>query len=299
MPKRSTHTYASEENDDVSQLLVYYCLYCGQTALILDKSLETLPRRKTDASAVIETKNHMYKVMLEKGENKLIKRSGGFERQYRLNCTKCELPIAYQSVKENPEHVFLLDGSLSAQPKVSLNEVQVPTSIQPTRNGEVKMKIHTTVQGPRCEITHIGDDCVEITVKDCSHLDEETRDKKQKDLLMMFLRNTLGVASKDQIKIDMGANMRTKILLIKEIPPKVVHERLQEVMNSDTTKMGFVDVHGQATANLFERMPGTESTDVYGDANLRTRAKPTADNPYPDQPQMKGTGMGPTQRNAR
>ncbi len=35
MPKRSTHTYASEENDDVGQLTVYYCLYCGQNALIL------------------------------------------------------------------------------------------------------------------------------------------------------------------------------------------------------------------------------------------------------------------------
>jgi len=80
----------------VGQLTVYYCLYCGQNALILDCALESLPKRKTDGSAVIEAKTHMYKLTLDKGEHKLIKRSGGLERQYRLNCSKCELPIAYQ-----------------------------------------------------------------------------------------------------------------------------------------------------------------------------------------------------------
>ena len=97
MPKRSTHTYVSEENQDVAQLLVYYCLYCGQTALIngayqrhpafpspaaarlaslgdcrawfaadrlcvADVALDALPKRKTDGSLVLETKQHMYKV---------------------------------------------------------------------------------------------------------------------------------------------------------------------------------------------------------------------------------------------
>jgi hypothetical protein len=287
MPKRSTHTYASEENEDVSQLLVYYCLYCGQTALILDAALDTLPRRKTDGSAVIETKRHMHKVMLEKGENKLIKRSGGFERQYRLNCTKCELPIAYQSVKENPEAVFILDGSLSAQPKVSFNEIKVPNCIQPTKSGDVKMKVHITVQGPRCAITQIGDDCVEITVKDCTNLGEDMAEKRQKELMNLFLMKTLGLENKQQITVDMGRNMKTQILLIKEIPPATVYQRLQEVMGQQT-KMGYIDRHGSATAELFERMPGTEASEKYGTAHLRHKQKPTADNPYPDQPTLPG-----------
>jgi len=285
MPKRSTHTYASEENEDVSQLLVYYCLYCGETALILDSALENLPKRSTDASAVLETKTHMHKIMLEKGEQKLIKRNGGYEQQYRLNCSKCELPIAYQSVKETPEYVFFLDGSLSAQPKVSFKQVDVPRCIQPTASGAVKLKVHTTIEGPRCIINSVDDDCLRMTVKDCSHLGEEAGDKKQKELMMMFLQKTLGLAGKHQIKIDMGANMKTKILLIDDIPPATVYERLQEVM-SQKTKMGFVDIHGRATAQLFERMPGTESEEKYGTENLRKKQKPTAENPFPDQPSL-------------
>jgi len=287
MPKRSTHTYASEENEDVTQLLVYYCLYCGETAVILDSALESLPKRKTDASAVLETKEHMFKMMLDKGEQKLIKRKNGYERQFRLNCKKCELPIAYQSVKDKPEHIFMLDGSLSANPKVSMKQVEVPRCIQPTTSGDVKMKIRITVEGPRCSIVDINDDCVKVTVKDCSYLgDEEMVEKKQKELLNMFLQKTLGLASKDQIKVDMGDNMKTKILLLKEIPPATIYDRLQEVMNQKT-KMGFVTAPGGvATAELFERMPGTESTDTYGTENLRKRQKPTKENPFPDQPHL-------------
>lgn len=283
MPKRSTHTYASEENEDVSQLLVYYCLYCGETSLIIDAAIDTLPKRKTDKSSVIETKKHMHKAMLEKGEAKVIKRSKGFERQFRLNCKKCELPIAYQSVKEKPEQIFLLVGSLSAQPKVSFKEEDIPHSIQPTKNGEVKLKVHIKIEGPRCVITDVGDDCVRMTVKDCSHLGEETADKKQKELMNMFLQKTLGLASKDQIKVDMGANMKTKILLIEGIPPATVYERFKEIMQQKT-KMGYVDKHGTATTELFERMPGTEETDRYGEANLRKKQRPTVENPFPDQP---------------
>ena len=42
---------------------------------------------------------------------------------------------------------------------------------------------------------------------------------------MMFLQKILGLASKEQIKIHMGANMKTKILMLKEIPPGTVNER--------------------------------------------------------------------------
>jgi hypothetical protein len=118
-------------------------------------------------------------IMLDKGEQKLIKRAGGYERQFRLNCSKCELPVAYQCAKDSPEHIFILPGAISATPKappkplhapftpwpsarasawqVSFNEVQVPGSIQPTKSGEVKMKVHVTYEGPRCEIVDIGE----------------------------------------------------------------------------------------------------------------------------------------------
>lgn len=229
MPKRSTHTYASEENDDVGQLTVYYCLYCGQNALIIDAALESLPTRKTDRSAVIEDKAHMYRLLLEKGEHKLIKRSGGFERQFRLNCSKCDLPIAYQCEREQPRCVFLLDGSLSAQPKVSFDhgESEVPKCIQSTGTGEVKLKLYAKVEGPRCVIQEITDDHVKILVKDAPG-----GEKKQNELMIMFLQKAIGLESKSQINIDMGKSMKNKVLVIKEIPAVTVYRRLKEAMNA-------------------------------------------------------------------
>lgn len=293
MPKRSTHTYASEENDDVGQLTVYYCLYCGQNALILDCALESLPKRRTDGSSVIETSKHMHKLTLEKGENKLIKRSGGLERQYRSNCSKCELPVAYQSERENPQHIFILDGSLSAQPKVSFNDADVPPCITPTQTGDVKLKIHVTVQGTRCAITDVKD-TVEIQVKDCSYLGSEdgSAEKKQNELMMMFLQKILGLASKDQLKIDMGKTTKNKVLLLKEIPPVTVYNRLLDSMSAPTA-FGAASRHGTFSGEMFERMP--KSADKSGTTEHREQHtgsgvskwgddEPAAPyNPFPDQ----------------
>lgn len=150
------------------------------------------------------------------------------------------------------------------------------------------MKVHVKIEGPRCIITDIGEDALEMTVKDCSHLGEDKAEAKQKDLLHMFLQKTLGLASKDQIKYHMGANMKTKIMLLKEIPPSKVYERLKQAMaKSDDIQVGYVDKHGVATTELFERMPGTED-EAFGAGNLRKRQKPTKENPFPDQPAMRG-----------
>jgi len=70
---------------------------------------------------------------------------------------------------------------------------------------------------------------------------------------MMFLQKILGLASKDQIKVHMGDSMKTKILMLKEIPPSTVNERLQNVMeSSDKAKFGYVDKHGQVSKSIME-----------------------------------------------
>jgi len=202
--------------------------------------------------------------------------------RFRLNCEKCELPIAYQTKKDNPEHIFLLDGSLSAQPKVSFKEDRIPPCIQPTKGGDVKMKIRVKIEGTRCELLELEEDVVLLKVKDCAHLGEDTAEKKQNELMMMFLQKTMGLASKDQIKIDMGKNLNTKILLIKDIPPTMVYQRLKSAMNAPV-KFGAVDKHGQATADMFERMPSTDGG-TFGVASKRKKAMPTQNDPFPDQP---------------
>jgi len=104
---------------------------------------------------------------------------------------------------------------------------------------------------------------------------------------VLTLQKTCGLASKDQIKVHMGANMKTKILILKEIPPQKIFERLKQAMqNAGEVQVGYVDKHGVATTELFEKMPGTED-DSFGSGNLRKRQKPSKENPFPDQPALK------------
>ncbi|BFG30406.1 hypothetical protein CerSpe_166800 [Prunus speciosa] len=51
MPKRTTHTYSSEDaapDGPDSDLFVYYCKHCGSHLLITDTQLQKMPKRKTD-----------------------------------------------------------------------------------------------------------------------------------------------------------------------------------------------------------------------------------------------------------
>jgi len=50
------------------------------------------------------------------------------------------------------------------------------------------MKVHVTYDGPRCVVTDIGEDALELTVKDCSHLGEGKAQAKQTELMNMFLQ---------------------------------------------------------------------------------------------------------------
>eukprot|EP00656_Telonema_subtile_P044512 TRINITY_DN50761_c0_g1_i1.p1 TRINITY_DN50761_c0_g1~~TRINITY_DN50761_c0_g1_i1.p1 ORF type:complete len:244 (+),score=55.65 TRINITY_DN50761_c0_g1_i1:149-880(+) len=219
MPKRSTHTFASEENAQPELLRVYYCLYCGTRAMVVDGDITKLPTRKTDNAIVIETEKHTYKVMLEKGEHKLIKRTGGFERQYRMNCSKCQLPITYQSQPTNPDRVFLMPDSLSAQPKVSFGDDDVPDAIQPTAEGEVRVSFTIVSRGDRCSIKRVQGSSVEIEIKDVE------ADEKMNSLFSQYLQHILGT-SKEGCTLDFGAQSRTKVFLIKNQTPSDVYKKL-------------------------------------------------------------------------
>jgi len=219
MPKRSTHTFASEENAEPDVLRVYYCLYCGTRALVLDADIAKLPTRDTDKASVLCTDAHTYRMLLEKGEHKLIQRPGGYERQYRMNCTKCDLPISYQNQAENPAYLFLLPDSLSAQPKVSFGDDDVPNAIQPTVDGEVRVSFTVVSKGDRCSIKRVQGDSVEIEIKDVES------DERKNALFTQYLCHTLG-ADKEGCVLDFGAQSRTKVFLIKDQTPSDVYKKL-------------------------------------------------------------------------
>ncbi|XP_055918041.1 STING ER exit protein [Eupeodes corollae] len=100
-----------EEYNDEKPLHIYYCL-CGKLSLILDCDIEKLPLRSTDGARVIDGKLRAHKLTYNVGETVYIDRTPkGIEKQFRLHCKSCDLPVYYRHLPES--HVtFILDGAL-------------------------------------------------------------------------------------------------------------------------------------------------------------------------------------------
>ncbi|EMD40797.1 hypothetical protein CERSUDRAFT_80452 [Gelatoporia subvermispora B] len=117
----SSSTDAQPTASSTTALRVYYCI-CGEFILVIDKSLASLPKRKTDGAAVIRSqdsengKARVFKLNANAQDPILVEREGGHERQYRFQCPRCSLPVAYQStpppVKSGP-FLYIFKGALS------------------------------------------------------------------------------------------------------------------------------------------------------------------------------------------
>lgn len=113
------------------------CFVGGQ--LVIDKSLASLPRRRTDNAIIIRTqdsdsgKARVFKLNTVSGDPILLERyaarymtflwvlnnqnrEGGHERQYRSQCPRCSLAVGYQStpppVKSAP-YFYIIPGALT------------------------------------------------------------------------------------------------------------------------------------------------------------------------------------------
>jgi len=127
MPKVVSRSAVSSSTDalptasSTAALRVYYCI-CGEFILVIDVSLASLPRRKTDGSIVIRSRDSelgkakTFKMNATTKEPVLVERQGGHERQYRFHCPRCSLLIGYQCtpppVKSGP-YVYIVKGALS------------------------------------------------------------------------------------------------------------------------------------------------------------------------------------------
>ncbi|KAL6639099.1 hypothetical protein ACP70R_022829 [Stipagrostis hirtigluma subsp. patula] len=177
MPKRTTHTYSSEDalpEGPESDLFVYYCKHCASHVLITDK----MPKRKTDRAHVLDKTKHLSrlnvkeagKVMLKRGEGKL-------EKQFRMSCVGCDLFVCYRSEEdlELAPFVYVVDGALSSvaaetNPHVlppflepSL-DAPVPPCITPLEGGLVQVAIEVEDRAQRSAITRVNADDVRVTV---------------------------------------------------------------------------------------------------------------------------------------
>mmetsp|Transcript_37380 Transcript_37380/g.72409 ORF Transcript_37380/g.72409 Transcript_37380/m.72409 type:complete len:260 (-) Transcript_37380:41-820(-) len=112
--------------EDAMVVKRYLCNACNAVCLRLNVPktfrYEDLPVRKRDGSTVVPLKK-MGKdadYVLGKGEPISIKREGGFEKQYRLNCTRCECPVGYFTTNEDKgrrKRLFVLKGAVKTEAK--------------------------------------------------------------------------------------------------------------------------------------------------------------------------------------
>ncbi|EGO02201.1 hypothetical protein SERLA73DRAFT_159213 [Serpula lacrymans var. lacrymans S7.3] len=117
----SSSTDAQPTESSAAALKVYYCL-CGEFILVIDKSLATLPRRKTDGAIIIRSQDSdagkaiVFKLNANPIDPVLLERKGGHERQYRFSCPRCQLLVGYQStpppVKTGP-YLYIYSGALT------------------------------------------------------------------------------------------------------------------------------------------------------------------------------------------
>lgn len=92
----------------------YECL-CGEFALCIDVNLPQLPRRKTDSAYIImkQERNFVLAPSL-KSSLKVVKRTQGYEKQYRAHCGSCGLWIAYH---QEGKFLYVVESSVKDQIK--------------------------------------------------------------------------------------------------------------------------------------------------------------------------------------
>jgi hypothetical protein len=63
----------------------------------------------------VEESRYLRELNLCKGETKILKRTKGIEKQYRLSCTNCDIAIAYRPVPPSvpTKYLYVLKGSVS------------------------------------------------------------------------------------------------------------------------------------------------------------------------------------------
>ncbi|KIM29596.1 hypothetical protein M408DRAFT_15909 [Serendipita vermifera MAFF 305830] len=123
MPKVISRSTVSASTDapalqsSTAALKTYYCI-CGEFILVVDTALHSLPRRQTDNAFIMRTKateTHkacIYKLNAKDTGAVLVQRPRGLERQIRMHCPRCNLPVAYRNEQVAP-FIYIKPGALS------------------------------------------------------------------------------------------------------------------------------------------------------------------------------------------
>ncbi|KMZ67440.1 hypothetical protein ZOSMA_268G00090 [Zostera marina] len=230
MPKRTTHTYSSEDaapDGPKSDLFVYYCKYCASHVLITDTRLQKMPRRKTDGAYVLDKGKYLARLNVTQAGKVILKRGEGkVERQYRMNCNSCELLVCYRSV-EDPEtapFIYVVDGALSSvAAETNPQDAPVPPCISQLNGGLVQVAIEVEDRAQRSAITRVNADDVRVSVAAPASNGEANNE------LLEFMGKVLGLRMQ-QMALQRGWNNKSKLLLVEDLSAREIYEKLLEAV---------------------------------------------------------------------
>ncbi|GJN07708.1 hypothetical protein PR202_ga25562 [Eleusine coracana subsp. coracana] len=246
MPKRTTHTYSSEDalpEGPESDLFVYYCKHCASHVLITDTQLQKMPKRKTDRAHVLDKEKYLSrlnvkesgKVMLKRGEGKL-------EKQFRMSCVGCDLFVCYRSEEdlELAPFIYVVDGALSSvAAETNPHDAPVPPCITQLEGGLVQVAIEVEDRAQRSAVTTywpnnivviqlfvlsgVNADDVRVTVAAPAARGEANSE------LLEFMGKVLGLRL-TQMTLQRGWNNKSKLLIVEDLSARQVYEKLLEAV---------------------------------------------------------------------
>ncbi|NP_001237058.1 PWWP-DOMAIN INTERACTOR OF POLYCOMBS1-like [Glycine max] len=217
MPKRTTHTYSSEDaapEGPHSDLFVYYCKHCGSHVLITDTQLQKMPKRKTAKAYVLDKSKHLARLNMKEGEKVVLKRGEGkMEKQFRMNCMGCGLFVCYRAEQELElsSLIYVLDGALSTvAAETNPQDAPVPPCISHLEGGLVQLAIEVEDRAQRSAITRVNADDVRVTVAAPAARGEANNE------LLEFMGKVLGLRL-SQMTLQRGWNNKSKLLVVSYI----------------------------------------------------------------------------------
>lgn len=181
MGKRTTIAYSSEDvkrrkkDDDGDNtndaknatLKTYYCQCCSNHVLITDCNLFALPRRRVDASIILDATKYVCRLRAKR-ENvaTVIRRKDGeiLEKQTRYYCGK--VPVCYECNDEKGK-VYVLDGALRSFEKGSKKDAQlpVPPCIRTGKGGKVIFPVRVIEGQEKRAVIDIGAENVSVSLQ--------------------------------------------------------------------------------------------------------------------------------------
>ena len=240
MPKRATQAFSSEDAQvaDDAKIGVYYCRYTGEHVLITDAELARLPKRKTDAARVVDTEKYTVRLKaVADGKATMIRREGGkVERQYRYMCG--ELPVCYKS-EEGGRYLYIIDGALTAfnhaggKGKKRAGEASaddappVPPCIQQTSRGITQVAVEVEDRARQTAVVKISADEVTVGVTVGAH----QAGNELVDFFGKILRLRVS-----QMSLTRGWSTKSKLVMIRDLTPREVFDRLRESMEENKAK---------------------------------------------------------------